>query len=79
MNDSMVKKYITMKPFEFLHDVHRIGVRSLVHIDTYINLVAIEERTLDRIEQSLKRVWSIICDYTESNFGDIPICVSTVV
>lgn len=38
----MMEKNITVRPFEFMYDVHRLWVSSLVHVDTYINLVTVE-------------------------------------
>ena len=38
----MVEKNITMGPIQTMHDKHGFRVRSLVHIDTYIDLVTEE-------------------------------------
>jgi len=38
----MVEKNVTIGPFEIMHDMHSFRVRRLVHIDAYIDLVAVE-------------------------------------
>ena len=42
MNDPMVEENIAMGPIKTVHDNHRFRVRGLVHIDAYVDLVAVE-------------------------------------